>query len=180
MPGTPNRAGHFAAGTDTTQADGLPQMPPGISAPAAVKWEQLLDRLSMPALRTIDCHELRILCELLAVVDGQTTTAVANPTGPKLTRIMLKTAQQSHRLSAFFGLTPSDRSRLHLPEDAGPDELHLWLAVAKARATLGPRPHRTTCGADTGHTGLPKVGQAAALRGGDRYSPLARSLSRSD
>jgi len=129
MPGAPNRTGHFATGTDTTQADGLPQMPPGISAPAAAKWEQLLEQLPRPALRSIDCHQLRILAELLALVDAQTTAAAANPTDPKLSRTLLQTAQHVHRLSSCFGLTPADRARLNIPEDEGPDELQMFLAA---------------------------------------------------
>ncbi|MFN9434945.1 MAG: P27 family phage terminase small subunit [Planctomycetota bacterium] len=127
MPGAPNRTGHFATGTDRTQADGLPQMPPSITAAAAAKWNELLDQLPRPALRRVDSHQLRILCELLALVDVQTEAAAANPTDPKLSRMLLQTAQHIHRLSSCFGLTPADRARMSLPEDEGPDELQLFL-----------------------------------------------------
>lgn len=127
MPGAPNRTGHFATGSDNTQADGLPQMPATITAAAAAKWNELLDQLPRPALRSIDCHQLRILAELLALVDVQTVAAAANPTDPKLSRMLLQTAQQVHRLSSCFGLTPADRARLRLPTDEEPDELQLFL-----------------------------------------------------
>jgi hypothetical protein len=179
MRSAPGRSGNFATGTHTTTQDGLPQLPKGISAPSAAKWADLMDQLPQHVLRMADQHQLRTSSELLALSDALSATVATDPADHNAARL-LQTAQQVHRLRACFGLTPADRAKLHLPDDEGPDRLQLWLADAMTHATLGSRPHRTACGADVGHTGLHIVRPAACQRGGGRYSPFARSLSRRD
>jgi hypothetical protein len=132
MPGTPGRSGNFATGQDRTAADGLPDVPAGISAGGRVKWFELMDQLHLDLLRQADQHQLRMLAELLALADTYQTKVAADPMDHKTARLLLNVAQQVSRLSAAYGLAPSDRKRLGVPEQpAEPDGFDLWLARHK-------------------------------------------------
>ena len=131
MPGTPGRTGNFHTSSDRTPQDGLPVKPKGISRAAGTKWKELLTQLPTQTLRRVDVHQLRLLCELLAAADVQAATVAADPLDHKTARLLLQTAQQIHRLSSCFGLTPADRARMQLPlEPDQPDEFQMWLASA--------------------------------------------------
>lgn len=129
MPGTPGRSGNFAAGQDATAADGPPDVPAGISAGGRVKWFELMDQLHLDLLRQADQHQLRMLAELLHLADLYQAKAVQDPADHKTARLLLQVAQQVNRLSAAYGLAPSDRKRLGVPSrPAEPDEFEQWLA----------------------------------------------------
>ena len=98
-------------GAEMTANDGGPKKP---DLPDAVgkKWDELVEQLPSGSLRKIDCHELRILSELLAMADNLAETCRRDPSDHRAARVYLNTVAQVHRLSAGFGLNPSDRKRL--------------------------------------------------------------------
>lgn len=111
-------------GAEMTVDDGGPRKP---SLPDSVgkKWDELVGQMPSGSLRKIDCHELRILAELLAMADNLAETCRRDPSDHKAARVYLNTVAQVHRLSASFGLNPGDRKRLAIAavvEDA-PDGL---------------------------------------------------------
>lgn len=130
MPGSPGRTGNFSYSSDSTAPDGLPRLPAGISPGAAAKWQELMEQLPQHLLRRVDVHQLRMLAELLAMADNLTAATVANPSDHKAGRLLLQTAQQIHRLSSCYGLTPFDRARMQIPAPEEPDELELFIAEA--------------------------------------------------
>ena len=131
MPGTPGRSGNFATGQDRTAADGLPDVPAGISVGGRVKWFELMDQLHLDLLRQADQHQLRMLAELLALADTYQAKVAADPMDHKTVRLLLQVAQQVSRLSAAYGLAPSDRKRLNIATSSSePDEFQQWLARA--------------------------------------------------
>ena len=137
MPGTPGRSGNFAQGQDRTATDGPPDLPAGISAGARAKWFALMDQLHLDLLRQADQHQLRMLAELLALADVYQATVAQDPMDHKTARLLLQVAQQVNRLSAAYGLAPSDRKRLSITEQApGPDEFQEWLA--RGTGSLAP------------------------------------------
>ncbi len=95
---------------DRTADDSGPLKP---DLPDAVgrKWDELVEQLPAGCLRKIDCHELKILSELLAMADGLTEVARRDPSDHKAARVFLNVVGQVHRLSASFGLNPGDRKR---------------------------------------------------------------------
>ena len=124
MAGTAGRSGgdRHSAGLDTTAKDGGPVLPAGISKQAAAKWHELLPQLPGQALRKIDAHELRILCELLVLADTVSKAMETDPTDLKSARMLVTTAAQVHRFSASFGLNPQDRARLKIEPEPEQDE----------------------------------------------------------
>lgn len=119
--------GNRAVGADQAEEDSgpiKPELPQAVSR----KWDQLIAQLPMPALRRIDCHELKLLCELLVMADGLSKEALQNPADHKTGRLFLNTLDRIHKLSAVFGLNTGDRKRLDLKtqEDAE-DPFKRWL-----------------------------------------------------
>ncbi len=100
-----------------------PKLPKAVSQ----KWDQLIDQLPGKSLRKIDCHELKLLAELLTMADSLSKAAISNPKDHQTGRIFLNVCDRVHRLSASFGLNPSDRKRLGLEanEDAN-DPFQEW------------------------------------------------------
>ena len=114
MAGTAGRSGrHGSQGRDTTPEDFGPEKPKLPDAVAG-KWDQLLDQLPKKSLRRIDCHELKLLSELLVMADNLSAVMLADPSDHKTGRLFLNTTDRIHRLSASFGLNPGDRKRLDL------------------------------------------------------------------
>lgn len=110
MVGTPGRSGATpkSSGMDVSHNDG-PPIKPAMSEAAAAKWDALLGQLQRDALRKIDQHQLKILSELLAKFD---VLSESDPGDLAAGRLLLSVAQHVYRLSAAFGLSPSDRMRL--------------------------------------------------------------------
>lgn len=138
MPGTPTRSGgNRDLYVDTTRNDGPPQEPAGLSTEASNKWQELLGQLPTEALRQIDVHQLRLLCELLAQSDGLAQSIATDPANDKARRLFLATCDRVAKLSASFGLSPLDRKRSKLePEPAVDDGFDAWLAKGPGK----PRP----------------------------------------
>ncbi len=113
MVGVAGRSGgdRWNDGCDRSADDGGPLKP---SLPDAVgqKWDELIVQLPSGSLRKIDCHELRILAELLAMADSLAEACRRDPSDHRAARVYLNTVAQVHRLSASFGLNPGDRKRL--------------------------------------------------------------------
>jgi hypothetical protein len=128
MTGSAGRSGgdRKTVGVDTTPEDSgptKPNLPPKVST----KWDQLIEQLPKKSLRKIDCHELKLLAELLTMADQLSSAAIEDPTDHQTGRLFLNVCDRVHRLSASFGLNPGDRKRLSLdPGNDEPDAFKLW------------------------------------------------------
>lgn len=130
MGGTSRSGGNRVLGTDSSEPNGLPTKPK-LPAKVGKKWDQLLSELPKPALRRIDQHELKILCELLVHSDALAEVMRKDPLDHASGRLYLNVADRIHRLSAAFGLTPADRKRLALPVETEEDDpFQRWLEDA--------------------------------------------------
>lgn len=128
MVGVPGRSGgdRLGVGVDRTTDDGGPKKPP-LPDGVGKKWDELIEQLPAGSLRKIDCHELKILAELLAMADSLAEVARLDPGDHRTARVYLNVVAQVHRLSASFGLNPGDRKRLSLdPENGEPDAFKVW------------------------------------------------------
>ena len=103
-------------GCDRTKPDGGPKKP-ALSESVGAKWDDLVSQMPSGTLRRIDGHELKILSELLVMADCLTQTIQQDPSDHKSSRVFLNVVGQIHRLSASFGLNPSDRKRLGLAQE---------------------------------------------------------------
>ena len=81
-----------------------------------------MGQLPVHALRRIDCHELKILCDLLVVADELGKRLEQDATDLKSARMLVQVAAQIHRFSAVFGLNPADRKRLAIADESPPEE----------------------------------------------------------
>ncbi|MBM3968054.1 MAG: hypothetical protein FJ308_23805 [Planctomycetes bacterium] len=129
MGGTSRSGGNRVLGIDSSEPDGLPSKPK-MPAKVGKKWDQLLSELPKPALRRIDQHELKILCELLVHSDSLAEVMRKDPLDHATGRLYLNVADRIHRLSAAFGLSPADRKRLALSTESEDDPFQAWLADA--------------------------------------------------
>lgn len=129
MTGSAGRSGgdRKTIGLDTTPQDSGPAKPK-LPAKVAKKWDLLIEQLPKKSLRKIDCHELKLLSELLAIADSLSTAALHDPTDHQTSRLFLNVCDRIHRLSASFGLNPGDRKRLSLEtEEFTEDAFQRWL-----------------------------------------------------
>jgi len=111
--GTPGRSGgdRFLENIDPTPQDGgpvKPKMPKEISK----IWDQLVPQLHTPSLRNVDAYEIKILCELFFLKSQISESLMQDPVNVQLNRQFLNVVDRIHKLSAVFGLNPSDRKRL--------------------------------------------------------------------
>ncbi len=136
MVGIPGRSGgdRWNEGVDRTAGDGGPLKP---NLPDAVgrKWDELVSQLPAGSLRKIDGHELRILSELLTMADSLAESCRLDPSDYKAARLFINVTTQVHRLSAGFGLNPSDRKRLAIAPMV--DEEDGFAAMLKRRMAKG-------------------------------------------
>lgn len=125
MPGTSRSGGdRVANGADTFPRDGLPSRPDSFNKQENHYWTSLLDQLPNEILRRIDTHQLRTLCECMALRDGLYKTLKADPLDKTVFSHYMRTVQQIQRLSPVFGLGPIDRRRMKVEqpaEDEGED-----------------------------------------------------------
>ncbi len=133
MVGVAGRSGgdRWNDGADRTAVDGGPSKP-DLPESVGKKWDELIEQLPAGSLRKIDCHELRILAELLAMADGLAETCRCDPSDHRAARVYLNTVAQVHRLSASFGLNPGDRKRLAISPVVD-DENDVLRAMLKRR-----------------------------------------------
>lgn len=137
MVGVANRSGgdRGSNSVDRTADDGGP-LKPDLPDSVGEKWDELIEQMPSGSLRKIDCHELRILSELLAMADNLAETCRRDPSDHRAARVYLNTVAQVHRLSASFGLNPGDRKRLAIAPvvDDAPDGL-----AAMLRRRMAPK-----------------------------------------
>lgn len=113
MVGTRNRSGgdHVTSGTDPFPVDGLPECPPDLIEKERVVWNALLDKLPAELLRGVDVYMLgtlaRCICDARKCHELWRTTS-----DPKYLKLVRTTENQLNKLSALYGLTPGDRTKL--------------------------------------------------------------------
>ena len=120
MAGTLGRSGGNRHGEiDAFPSDGQPVPPAGRTVAFNRHWRFLLCHIPTHALRKIDGVQLSILAEQLTEIEQLNAMVEANPSDLKARSLRLRICQQVSRLSAQFGLSPSDRMRLKLqpPDD---------------------------------------------------------------
>lgn len=126
MPGTSRSGGdRVANGADTFPRDGLPSRPETFSKQENVYWTSLLDQLPNEILRRVDSHQLRTLCECMALRDRLYKTLSVDPLDKTVFSHYMRTVQQIQRLSPVFGLGPIDRRRMKV-EQADESEDDDW------------------------------------------------------
>lgn len=125
MVGAPGRSGgDRSIGSDTTVDDGGPRCPASLPEPVRAKWLEVVEQVPKGLLRRVDSHQLRLLAELLHGADALAEQVRADPENDRARRLFLQTCDRVNRLSAQFGLSPSDRQRLKVDpiEDDDPFE----------------------------------------------------------
>jgi hypothetical protein len=123
MPGTSRSGGdRVANGQDSFPQDGLPSRPSTFSEAENKYWTSLLDQIPNELLRRVDCHQLRTLCECMALRDRLYKTLSNDPLDKTVFSHYIRTVQQIQRLSPVFGLGPIDRRRMKLEQQEPEDE----------------------------------------------------------
>ena len=134
MVGTPGRSGgNRYQGHDLFPVDGTPDAPHEASVAFLRHWRFLIANLPAIALRKIDGIQMAILCELLVEIEELSELDDADPADLKARSLRLRVSQQVSRLSAQFGLSPSDRQRLSI-EPAEEDDNPMEELLAKLRS----------------------------------------------
>ena len=118
MGGTRSGGDRVANGCDTFPQDGLPSRPVRVMT-VDEYWTQLLDQIPNDLLRRVDVHQIRTLCECMALRDRLYKTLSDDPLDKTVFSHYMRTVQQIQRLSPVFGLGPIDRRRMKLePQEA--------------------------------------------------------------
>lgn len=118
MVGTAGRSGgNRQNGIDRTKPNGGPVKPQDLASEVDPIWDELLGQLPSHALRAIDVHELRLLCETLLMSRRLAEQVRLDPADHKAGRLLLNVVDRIHRMSAAFGLSPADRKRLDIEAD---------------------------------------------------------------
>ena len=116
MGGTRSGGDRVANGSDTFPQDGLPSRPATFSKLENEYWTTLLGQIPNDLLRRVDCHQLRTLCECMALRDGLYLLVQSDPLDKTVFSHYMRTVQQIQRLSPVFGLGPIDRRRMKLEQ----------------------------------------------------------------
>jgi phage terminase small subunit len=131
MPGTKGRSGGSRKlGADRSSPDSGPVMPFGLTEAVQAKWREIVSQIPGGVLRRIDCHQIKLLAELLAGADDLSRQIQADPQNDRARRLFLQSIDRIQRLSALFGLSPADRMRLKIEaeETKGDDDpLVQWM-----------------------------------------------------
>jgi hypothetical protein len=131
MAGTAGRSGgNRSINQDRTPANGPPELPQGHSEAFGVKWAALIAELPPSELRRVDGFQLEVLVGQLCEIDELSAMIEKSPEDLKIRSLRLRVAQQVARLSAQFGLSPSDRKRLAFEPEPEPDAFDEWLSGA--------------------------------------------------
>ena len=104
MVGIAGRSGgdRWNEGVDRTADDGGP-LKPSLPDSVAKKWDALVSQLPAGCLRKIDCHELRILAELLAMTDSLAEACRRDPSDHRAARVYLNTVAKCIGLVRVLG-----------------------------------------------------------------------------
>ena len=114
MGGARSGGDRVANGSDSFPQDGLPSRPAAFSKAENEYWTTLLDQIPNDLLRRVDSHQLRTLCECMALRDKLYQLVADDPLDKTVFSHYLRTVQQIQRLSPVFGLGPIDRRRMKL------------------------------------------------------------------
>jgi P27 family predicted phage terminase small subunit len=112
----------------------LPKMPAGLSREAKSEWRRVAKPLHQLGLLTeLDRKTLAMYCETIARYERAQAVLIEKgdtyikPNGEPKQRpeyfIMRDAMQELRQLIALFGLSPSARMRLQIPEPEQPDEM---------------------------------------------------------
>lgn len=128
MVGTPGRSGgdRFMQNIDPTSQDGGP-IKPRMTKSIGLIWDELIQQIPGDSLRRVDVHELKMLCELLYIKDKVSAAVIIDPTDTTLHRLLMSTIDRIHKLSAAYGLNPSDRRRLKQIDIKEHDAVDEWM-----------------------------------------------------
>jgi phage terminase small subunit len=113
MVGTVGRSGgDNTRGSDPFPVDDGPQPPQGLYDDERAVWDDLLERIPAELLRGVDSYQLAHLCR--CIVDAERCHAHwrANEDELGFLRMARNAEAQVNKLSALYGLSPADRSRL--------------------------------------------------------------------
>lgn len=113
MGGSHSGGDRVANGIDTFPRDGLPSRPSCFDRGENEYWTLLMRQIPNELLRRVDAHQLRTLCECLALRDKLLPVLKEAATIPNLSSY-LRVVQQIQRLSPLFGLAPLDRRRMKI------------------------------------------------------------------
>lgn len=115
MAGTSRSGGdRVANGTDTFPKDGLPSRPMAFTEAENEYWTLLLSQIPNELLRRVDAHQLRTLCECMALRDRLYVSVKRDPHDKLAFSHYIRTVQQIQKLSPVFGLGPLDRRRMKI------------------------------------------------------------------
>ena len=111
-----------ANGQDTFPKDGLPSRPASFTQAENEYWTLLLSQIPNDLLRRVDCHQLRTLCECMALRDRLYKLVSDDPLDKTVFSHYLRTVQNIAKLSPVFGLGPIDRRRMKIEEQEQEEE----------------------------------------------------------
>jgi len=73
-----------------------------------------MNQIPNDLLRRVDSHNLKTVCELIALKDRLGLSMKNDPEDMRIVAKYLSTCQQINRLSSQYGLSPIDRRRMKL------------------------------------------------------------------
>lgn len=127
MPGTAGRSGGDRV---SCGKDGFPQsdlvVPESLGDEEKQVWNQLVEMIPADLLRSIDYIQLRILSESVVHIEKLAQIMRDDPDDHKASTRYLQFGQHITRLSAQFGLSPADRSRLKFEPPDPDDDASEW------------------------------------------------------
>ncbi len=127
MPGTAGRSGGDRV---SCGKDGFPQsdlvVPQSLGDDEKQVWHQLVEMIPADLLRAIDCFQLQVLSESIVHINRLAQLMRADPDDHKASTRYLQFGQHITRLSAQFGLSPADRSRLKFEPPDPDDDASEW------------------------------------------------------
>lgn len=116
MNGIAGRSGgNRLCGTyDTTEYDGGPIKPKGMSQEQVLAWDEILGRLPQEALRKSDSYLLFELSGYVVASRKIMEQWLLDPADPDLAKVKNQITQKLQSLSGLFGLSPADRKRIQI------------------------------------------------------------------
>jgi len=114
MGGT-GSGGNQNSSHDGSKQDGLPSKPKDFNGACSDVWDGLVLQIPEGILRSVDGIQLETLTKLIVQGRALSSMAMANPADVAGNRAWMANADLVRKLSACFGLSPSDRKRLAIP-----------------------------------------------------------------
>lgn len=99
---------------DTSEYDGGPVKPKGMSQAQSDAWDEVISRLPQEALRKCDSYLLFELSGYIVASQKVMGEWLIDPSDVVLAKIKNQTTQKIQSLSALFGLSPADRKRIQI------------------------------------------------------------------